>query len=55
LFIYQRKKNVTQAVNIHCPNWIRKRSHLGTGFRGKINEDQEGCRLGLIPAPGESW
>jgi hypothetical protein len=20
LFIYQRKKNVTQAVNIHCPN-----------------------------------
>jgi hypothetical protein len=44
------------------PTLIRKRSHFGTGYRktpppkgkGKINGDQEGCRLGLKLSPEDN-
>jgi hypothetical protein len=58
----EKRKNYAGSEN-HSPHQLRKRSHFGTEYRkapppqkkkGKINGDQEGCRLGLKPAPDES-
>jgi len=51
-----------QAVEIHSPNYSRKRSHFSIGYRKtpqpnekeQIDGDQEGCRLYLKPAPDDS-
>jgi hypothetical protein len=56
----KKRKNYAGSES-HSPHYLRKRSHFGTEYRkappppkGKINGDQEGCRLGLKPAPDES-
>jgi hypothetical protein len=56
------KRKIMQAVEIHSPNYSRKRSHFSIGYRKtpqpnekeQIDGDQEGCRLYLKPAPDDS-
>jgi hypothetical protein len=55
---FEEKKNYAGSED-HSPHQLRKRSHFGTEIvssstkkrKGKINGHQEGCRLGLKPAP----
>ena len=64
LILRVKKRKNSAGSEKHCPHQLRKRSHFGTEYRkappppkrkGKINGDQEGCRLGLKPVTPNLW